>query len=239
MNRIQKNKYYSWSNFFILVSSNTVVTSFLNLYKMSLMAETFLDDLKKNDYDAWSEAFPKLWKIAFRCAKTASLNLSIEDAEDVAAEVLSEISIYVGKVDSYNGLQALTAAVTKRKAISFLRKKTAEKRGDARTQSINDINSDGEGFDWQIPANDSDPASDMQVAELIIFVRNFIKTLDGKVGEVIMCFFIERQSYKEVSIKLNIPVSTVGVYLSRGIQRLKKKIEEKPDLVKQFKELLR
>ena len=203
------------------------------------MSETFLDDLKKNDYDAWSEAYPVLHKIAFRCAKTASLNLAIEDAEDVAAQALSEISVLVGKVDSYNGLQALTAVVTNRKAISFLRKKTAEKRGDAKTQSINDINSGGEEFDWQIPANDSDPASDMQVAELIIFVRNFIKTLDGKVGEVIMCFFIERQSYKEVSIKLNIPVSTVGVYLSRGIQRLKKKIEEKPDLVKQFKELLR
>ena len=206
---------------------------------MKLMSEAFLDDLKKHDHDSWSEAFPILWKIAFRCAKTASLNLSIEEAKDVAAQVISEISTYVKKVDTYDGLKALTASISRRKAISFLRKKTAEKRGDARTQSINDVNSDGEEFVLQIPANDSDPATDMQVADLIIFVRIFVKTLDGKVGEVIVCVFIEGLSYKEVSDKLNIPVSTVGVYLSRGIQRLRKKIEEQPDLVKQFNELLR
>lgn len=203
------------------------------------MSEAFLNDLKKHDHDSWSEAFPILWKIAFRCANSASLNLSIEEAKDVAAQAMSDISSCVEKVDSYNGLKALTASISRRKAISFLRKKTAEKRGDANTQSINAINSDGEEFVLQIPANDSDPASDMQVADLIIFVRIFVKTLDGKVGEVIVCVFIEGLSYKEVSDKLNIPVSTVGVYLSRGIQRLRKKIEEQPDLVKQFNELLR
>jgi RNA polymerase sigma-70 factor (ECF subfamily) len=203
------------------------------------MSEVFLNDLKKHDHDSWSEAFPILWKIAFRCANSASLNLSIEEAKDVAAQAMSDISSCVGKVDSYNGLKALTASISRRKAISFLRKKTAEKRGDANTHSINAINSDGEEFVLQIPANDSDPASDMQVADLIIFVRIFVKTLDGKVGEVIVCVFIEGLSYKEVSDKLNIPVSTVGVYLSRGIQRLRKKIEEQPDLVKQFNELLR
>ena len=43
---------------------------------MRLMSEAFLQDLKKHDHDSWNEAFPILWKIAFRCAKTASLNLS-------------------------------------------------------------------------------------------------------------------------------------------------------------------
>ena len=76
-------------------------------------------------------------------------------------------------------------------------------------------------------------------SDLIKAVRGFLRTLDGKVRKVVECIYVEDLSYKETGEKLDMPTSTVGVYLSRGLTRLRREFEENPVLMKYFQELLR
>ena len=91
----------------------------------------------------------------------------------------------------------------------------------------------------QVPDSEPTPAEDLVKSDLIKAVRGFLRTLDGKVRKVVECIYVKDLSYKEIGEKLDMPTSTVGVYLSRGLMRLRRELEENPILMKYPKELLR
>ena len=203
------------------------------------MEEPRLDDLVNNDQSAWREAFKLLYPIAYRAAKSPRINLNDADAEEVAAQVLREIVDCAEKVSSLDGLKALTVTVSRRRSISKLRMLTAGSRGRGITDSI-DESKDKEGYsEIQITDEALTPDQDLEKSDLIKGVRDFIETLEGNVRDVVACIYVEGLTYKESAQKLGMTTSNVGVYLSRGLLRLKKEFEKKPDLLKYFGELAR
>jgi RNA polymerase sigma factor (sigma-70 family) len=180
-----------------------------------------------------------LYPIAFRTAKSPRLNLNDADAEEVAAQVLREISECVEKVDSFDGLKALTVTISRRRSISKLRMITAGSRGSSVTDSI-EASREKEGSPGiQVSDDAPTPDQDLEKADLILAVRDFIGTLEGGVRDVVGCIYVEGLSYKESAEKLGMTTSNVGVYLSRGLKRLKREFEKNSDLVKYFGELVR
>ena len=200
--------------------------------------DNYLQDLIRGDKLAWRAAFKELHPIALRVARMASWGLSEADANEVASDVLREISSKVGKIDTYEGLKALTVTISRRRSISLLRKNTAKIRGRGLTSSLQEARGE-DSQEIQVPDSEPTPAEDLVKSDLIKAVRGFLRTLDGKVRKVVECIYVEDLSYKETGEKLDMPTSTVGVYLSRGLMRLRREFEENPVLMKYFQELLR
>jgi RNA polymerase sigma factor (sigma-70 family) len=180
-----------------------------------------------------------LYPIAYRTAKSPRLNLNDSDAEEVAAQALREIADCVEKVDSFDGLKALTVTISRRRSISKLRMNTAKSRGSHLTDSIEASQEQEESYGLQLSDDAPTPDQDLERADLIRAVREFINTLEGNVRDVVGCIYVEGLSYKESAEKLGMTTSNVGVYLSRGLQRLKREFEKNSDLVKYFGELVR
>ena len=200
--------------------------------------DNYLQDLIRGDKLAWRAAFKELHPIALRVARMASWGLSEADANEVASDVLREISSKVGKIDTYEGLKALTVTISRRRSISLLRKNTAKIRGRGLTSSLQEARGE-DSQEIQVPDSEPTPAEDLVKSDLIKAVRGFLRTLDGKVRKVVECIYVKDLSYKETGEKLDMPTSTVGVYLSRGLMRLRREFEENPVLMKYFQELLR
>lgn len=57
-------------------------------------------------------------------------------------------------------------------------------------------------------------------------IVNLIANLDIKYREPIILNLVENKSYEEISFILKIPISTVGVRIKRGKERLKKDLEK-------------
>ena len=192
------------------------------------MEEPRLDDLVNNDQSAWREAFKLLYPIAYRAAKSPRINLNDADAEEVAAQVLREIVDCAEKVSSLDGLKALTVTVSRRRSISKLRMLTAVSRGRGITKSI-DESKDKEGYsEIQVIDEALTPDQDLEKSDDIKLVRDSIDSLEGNVRDVVVCKYVEGLTYEESAQKLDMTTSNVGVYLSRGLQRLKKEFDKKP-----------
>ena len=201
--------------------------------------EPTISDLVARDQDVWRVAFSILYPIAYRTAKSARVNLSDSDAEEVAAQALREIADCVEKVDSFDGLKALTVTISRRRSISKLRMITARSRGSHLTDSIEASQETEDSFGLQLRDEALTPDQDLEHADLIHAVREFINTLEGNVKNVVGCIYVEGLSYKESAEKLGMTTSNVGVYLSRGLQRLKREFEKNSDWVKYFREFVR
>jgi RNA polymerase sigma factor (sigma-70 family) len=201
--------------------------------------EPKITDLRNRNQTAWRAAFSLLYPIAYKTAKSVRINLNDADAEEVAGQALSELVDCIDKIDSIDGLKALTVTISRRRSISKLRQLTASSRGRGLTDSI-DESKDVEGFsEIQVSDNAPTPNEDLEKADLVNSVRDFINTLEGNVRDVVACIYIEGLSYKESAEKLGLTTSNVGVYLSRGLLRLKREFDQKPDLMKYFGELVR
>ena len=64
------------------------------------------------------------------------------------------------------------------------------------------------------------------------YLDDVLDNLDKKYKEIIVLYFYEDMSYKDISDILKIPVSLVGVRIQRGKEQIKKIIKEKDKDIK-------
>jgi RNA polymerase sigma factor (sigma-70 family) len=133
----------------------------------------------------------------------------------------------------------LTCVIAKRKATSLRRKLSAKKRDEGKTTSINKPDQDGKEIGDKIPSNENSPLTEVQDAERLRVVSDFINSLEGNIKEVIKLKFLKDFSNIEISKKLDMNPSTVGGNLRRGILKLTKEANKNPALMKLLKEFLR
>jgi RNA polymerase sigma-70 factor (ECF subfamily) len=72
---------------------------------------------------------------------------------------------------------------------------------------------------------DSEEFTDRELTKNIL--EKYLNAIDLKYREVLVLYFFEDMDYKEIAEVLEIPISTVGVRISRGKAKLKELIGDK------------
>lgn len=176
--------------------------------------------LQMGDEAAWDEAFDWLWPTVFAVAQTKLQPFLPDEAEDLAIEALEELVDKVRAVKSVEELKPLAASISHHRAVSRLRERFAQKRGAGKTESL-DASAEDEGH-TNGPASEVLPFSELEQKELAERLRRSLSELKPPQGEILSDFFLLGLRYEEISKKRGVAIGSVGVYLKRGLEAMRK-----------------
>jgi len=179
-----------------------------------------LPALQQGDANAWDEAFDWLWPVAFSAAQAKLQPYLPAEVEDVAIESLEALVEKVRELKSVEELKPLVASISHHRAVSLLRERFAKKRGEGRTGSLDAVQ-EAAGVDCPDPMADS-PLAALEQKELAERLRRTIAELKPPVDAIMMDRFLKELSYEEIARKHGIPIGSVGVYLKRGLEALRR-----------------
>jgi RNA polymerase sigma factor (sigma-70 family) len=178
-----------------------------------------LQALQRGDGAAWDEAFVWLWPAAFGAAQsilTGSLN---HEAEDVAIEALEELIEKVRGLRSVEELKPLVASIAHHRAVSRLRAHFAPKRGGGQMESLEGL----EGVEGEVKGGEVDsPLAALEQKELSELLGKLLCELKPPQGEIFSDFFSRELSYDEIAKKHGLAIGSVGVYLKRGLEGIRR-----------------
>src|SRR5438876_386718 len=179
-----------------------------------------LPALQTGDADAWNAAFDWLWPTVFAVAQLKLQPYFPSEMEDVAIEALEELVEKVRAVKSAEELKPLAASIAHHRAVSLLRERFAKKRGEGKTESLDAPTDDG-GNPHDPPSNDS-PLVDLEQRELAQRLGKSLAELKPPLGEILSDFFLHGLRYEEIARKRGVAVGSVGVYLKRGLEAMRR-----------------
>jgi RNA polymerase sigma factor (sigma-70 family) len=172
------------------------------------------------DAAAWDEAFRWLWPVAFSAAQAKLQPYFPAEVEDVAIESLEALVEKVRELKSVEELKPLVASIAHRRAVSLLRERFAKKRGQGKTESLEAVQ-EANMADCPDLTADS-PLAALEQKELAERLRRTIAELRPPVDVIMRDRFINELSYEEIARKRAIPISSVGVYLKRGLETMRR-----------------
>ena len=179
-----------------------------------------LDALKTGDASAWDEAFAWIWPTVFAVAKLKLQPYLPNEVEDVAIESIEQLVEKVPEVKSVGELKPLAASIAHHRAVSLLRERFAKKRGEGKTDSLDARPSGGVGQDE--PTSSGSPLDDLEQVELAQRLGESLAELKKPMGEILSDFFLHGLRYQEIANKRGVAVGSVGVYLKRGLQAMRR-----------------
>lgn len=182
-----------------------------------------LPDLKAlqcGDADAWNVAFDWLWPTAFAVAQLKLQPFLPDEIEDVAIESLEALVEKVREIKTVEELKPLAAGIAHHRAVSLLRERFAKKRGEGKTESLDATTEDG-GHPHDPPA-DGSPLADLEQKELAHRLGQSLAELKPPLGEILSDFFLHGLRYEEIARKRGVAVGSVGVYLKRGLEAMRR-----------------
>src|SRR6185436_13327329 len=203
----------------------------------SEMQEDFpaLNELKAGSDKAWTIAFACLWPVALRAAHSTS-HLSVSECEEAASDAIRSAVDQIERIRGEPELFAFVAVVARRRAISLLREKLASKRVPNNTffelsDEISLISSSAEPADC--------PARQVTNSEMVLLLYEALNKLDPESKQLLLEKYVEGFSYEELSRKHSIPVGTLCPKLMRALQKLRRLLQNSPELMKELHEFLR
>jgi RNA polymerase sigma factor (sigma-70 family) len=176
--------------------------------------------LQTGNADAWDEAFRWLWPAVFAVAQLKLQPFLPGEIEDTAIEALEELVEKVREVKAVEELKPLAASIAHHRAVSLLRERFAKKRGAGKTESLDAPAADGETKPE--PASSGSPLDSLEQKELAERLQNSLTTLKPPMGDILSDFFLHDLRYEEIAQKRGIAVGSVGVYLKRGLEALRR-----------------
>jgi RNA polymerase sigma factor (sigma-70 family) len=179
-----------------------------------------LELLRIGDPGTWDEAFRWLWPTVFAVTQLKLQPYLPNEVEDVAIETLEELVEKVRAVKSADDLKPLAASIAHNRAVSLLRERFAKKRGEGKTESL-DAPADTEGNPHDVPSLDS-PLAELEQRELAQRIAQSLAELKPPLGEIISDFFLRGLRYEEIARKHGVAVGSVGVYLKRGLEMMRR-----------------
>ncbi len=191
-----------------------------------------LQALQRGDADAWDEVFRWLWPTALAVAQLKLQPYLTEDIEDVAIEALEELVEKVGQIKQVEELKPLTASIAHNLAVSRLRERFAAKRGVGVTESL-DARQDREEDNFELAAGNS-PLAELGQMELGGLLGEMLTGLKPEQRAILNDFFVLGLSYEQIAAKHNVAVGSVGVYLKRGLEAMRKQGARHPKLLKEL-----
>jgi RNA polymerase sigma factor (sigma-70 family) len=176
--------------------------------------------LQQGDAAAWDMALPWLWPAAFGAAQVTLQPYLPAEVEDVAIESLEALVEKVRELKSVEELKPLVASIAHHRAVSLLRERFAKKRGEGRTESLEAVQ-EANMVDCPDPAADS-PLAALEQKELAERLSATLSELKPPQGAVLTDFFLQGLSYEGIARKHGIAIGSVGVYLKRGLETLRR-----------------
>ena len=196
-----------------------------------------LRELQEGDADAWDEVFRWLWPVAFESVRLKLSAFLPADVEDVAIESLEELVEKVQALKQVGELKPLVASIAHHRAVSRLREHFAAKRGAGLTTSLQGMSKeDGEPSD---APEEAAPLAKLDENELAGVLRELQAELKPEHRAVLSDFFDKGLSYEEIARKHSMAIGSVGVYLKRGVDALKRLGTRQPKLMKELEAFLR
>ena len=176
--------------------------------------------LQSGDAAAWDAAFAWLWPAAFGAAQVILQPYLPGEVEDVAIESLEQLVEKVRSLGSVEELKPLLASIAHNRAVSRLRWYFADKRPGGQIESL-EARQDGGGDPPEAIARDS-PVAALEQKELAARLGRLMSGLKPPQGEMLADFFLRGCNYEEIAKKYGLAIGSVGVYLRRGLEALRR-----------------
>lgn len=201
------------------------------------MSTLNLQALQQGDAGAWDQAFRWLWPTAFAVAQLKLQPFLPGDIEDVAIESLEELVEKVREIKQVEELKPLAASIAHHRSISRLREQFAKKRGGGRTESL-EAHGEVDTSDCGPVAGDS-PLDNLGQAELAGLLGKLQAELKPEQRAIVSDFFFHGLSYEQIAAKHGVALGSVGVYLKRGLEVIRRCGARHPKLLKELEAFLR
>jgi RNA polymerase sigma factor (sigma-70 family) len=179
-----------------------------------------LHALQRGDEAAWDAAFGWLWPTVFAVAQLKLQPFLPDEVEDMAIEALGQLVDKVRSVKSVEELKPLAASIAHHRAVSLLRERFAQKRDAGKTESLDVPVDDGETK--YEPVWEDSPLDSLAEKELAARLQTSLAELKPPQGEILSDFFLYGLRYEEIAKKRGVAVGSVGVYLKRGLEAMRK-----------------
>jgi len=179
-----------------------------------------LHALQPGDEAAWDAPFGSLSSAVFAVAQLKLQPFLPDEVEDMAIEALEQLVDKVRSVKSVEELKPLAASIAHHRAVSLLRERFAQKRGAGKTESLDVPVDDGETK--YEPAWEDSPLDSLAEKELAARLQTSLAELKPPQGEILSDFFLHGLRYEEIAKKRGVAVGSVGVYLKRGLEAIRK-----------------
>jgi RNA polymerase sigma factor (sigma-70 family) len=181
--------------------------------------------LQSGDGGAWDAAFPWLWRPTLAAASSVLHLYLPADVEDTVMETMEELVEKVKVVKSFDELRRLAASIAHNRAVSRLRQYFAAKRGGGRTESLEGRLQERGELSEAIAADS--PVAALEAKELAERVGRLLAALKPPQGEMLTDAFLRGMSYEEIAKKHGVSVGSVGAYLNRGREAMRRAWEGK------------
>lgn len=185
--------------------------------------------LRDGDEAAWMIVYEWLWPKALAVASNKLRFSTSTDAEDVASIALQQLVDHVEKVSATEDLLPLTLAITHNQTVQLIRYNKAEKRDVRATDSLDE-------FDVPAP---SAPLSELDLQELRTLIESLQKTLSPKAASVLGDFYLKGLTQREIAQRNNLALNSVGVNITRSLQRIREVMGKNPTLMKEIQVAMR
>jgi RNA polymerase sigma factor (sigma-70 family) len=179
-----------------------------------------LGALKKGDSGAWDDAFAWIWPTVFAVAKLKLQPYLPTEVEDVAIESIEQLVGKVREVKSVEELKPLAASIAHHRAVSLLRERFAKKRGEGKTTSL-DASPDEKINQNELSSGHS-PLGELEQMELVQGLSRSLAELKPPLGEILSDFFLQGLRYEQIAKKHGVAIGSVGVYLKRGLEAMRR-----------------
>ena len=206
--------------------------------RVSVLDLPDLNRLQDGDPDEWNKAFDWLWPTAFAVAKN-KLYKSPDEVEDIAIQSITKLIKQVPKVRKVEELKRILAKITHDESVDYIRKQNTKKKGEGNVDSLDELLQE---IGDLIPVasvpqkslalkpledvGDLIPVAsvpyDSNNPDLMQLIKNLTEELNPKERLVFMEVQANGLSYEEISQKHDIPKNSVGVYLKRAYEKLRK-----------------
>jgi len=197
-----------------------------------------LTALKRGDAEAWDEAFRRLYPAAFAAARHPLAALTPTEAEDIAIEALTLLMPKVKEVAAFDELRLLVITIASRKAISERRRQLADKRGGGDLTSL-DALQDDETIRFEPAEQVIGRLNATDLRELAHLLDTALDGLGDKQAGLVRDFLMHHLPYKELALKYDMPIGSVGVSLARSLDKIRAQLQTMPRLLKELSAYLR
>lgn len=188
--------------------------------KVNELPENIKQRCLANSKADWKMLFESTFQFSKSIARGEPFVLDPYTAEDIAQKTILDLA---GSLEEINNISSFVRIATRNKCIDYIRKKNPAKPNAE--EYISEEKDDESSF--------SKRRDDYNI---LFELKNHVQSMDHLCKYILYHRFYDGYKYRDISEKMAIPISQVGVRISRCLSTVKKQLTDKfPDLLRELK----